>query len=94
MTDKDRTLAQFFQEHEPPSQDARFLAEALARAQKAHQTNTIWLWIGAGSVAASVLALVGPAIGNVFVAMGPVVAPIVVAGTVLLMMRRMLWAHS
>ena len=94
MTDKDELLAQFFQEHEPPSQDARFLAEALARAQKARQTNTIWLWIGAGSVAASVLALVGPAIGNVFVAMGPAVAPVVVAGTVILMMRRVLWARA
>jgi hypothetical protein len=93
MTDKDQILAQFFQEHEPPSVDARFLAEALAAAHKARQTNTIWLWIGAGSVAAAVLALVGPEIGNAFAAMGPAVAPVVVAGTVLLMMRRMLWAR-
>lgn len=93
MTDKDQILAQFFQEHEPPSLDARFLAEALARAHKARQTNTIWLWIGAGSVAAAVLALVGPEIGNAFAAMGPAVAPAVVAGTVLLMLRRMLWAR-
>ena len=93
MTDKDELLAQFFQEHEPPSQDAHFLAEALARAQKARQTNTIWPWIGAGSVAAAVRALVGPEIGNAFVAMGPAVAPVVVAGTVLMMMRRVLWAR-
>ena len=94
MTDKDDLLSQFFDGHEPPAQHARFLAEALMRAQKRRNVNAIGLWLGAGCVTAAVLALTGPAMGNAFGAMGPAIAPAIVAGTVLVMMRRMLWARA
>ena len=94
MTDKDEVLLQFFAEHEPPAQDARFLTEALVRAQARRNVNAIGLWLGAGCVTAAVLALAGPAIGNAFGAMGPAIGPAIVVGTVLVMMRRMLWARA
>ncbi|MFZ2031305.1 MAG: hypothetical protein WAU68_13415 [Vitreimonas sp.] len=94
MTDKDELLSQFFAEHEPPALDAYFLAEALVRAQKRRNVNAIGLWLGAGCVAAAVLALAGPAIGNAFGAMGPAIGPVIIVSTVLLMMRRMLWARA
>ncbi|MBS0385612.1 MAG: hypothetical protein JSS00_09715 [Proteobacteria bacterium] len=94
MTDKHELLSQFFAGHEPPAQDARFLAGTLAAAQKRRNANAVALWLGAGCVTAAVLALAGPEIANVFNAMGPAVAPIVVTGTVLMMARRRLWARA
>jgi hypothetical protein len=95
MTDKkDAILAQFFQEHEPPAQDVRFLAAALTRAQKKIWANEAALWLGGGSVIAVVFGLVGAQIGSVFVAMGPALAPVFIASAVLFMVRRMLWARA
>ena len=93
-TDKDELLTQFFAAHEPPAQDARFLAQALAAAQKRRNVYAFWLWLGAGCVTAAVLALTGPWLARAFDALGPAVAPVVVIGSVLVMTRRMLWARS
>lgn len=94
MTDKDAILAQFFQAHEPPVPDARFVAATLTRTRKTHAVNTAALWLGGGGVVAAVLDLVGPQLGDLFIAMGPAMAPVFVAGTVLFMTRRMLWARA
>jgi hypothetical protein len=94
MTDKDALLAQFFEGHEPPAQDARFVSSTLAKAQRKRHASAVALWAGAGSVIAAVLALVGPQLGSVFMALGPAAAPIAMVGTVLLMTRRMVWARA
>lgn len=93
-THKDELLAQFFAGHEPPAQDARFLAQALAAAQQRRNIYALWLWLGAGCVAAAVLALTGPWLAYAFDALGPAVAPVVVIGSVLMVTRRMLWARA
>jgi len=94
MTVNDELLSQFFAEHEPPAQDPRFLAEALAAARKRRNAYALGLWLGAGCVAAAVLALTGPALANAFNALGPAVAPMIVIGAILTMTRRMLWARA
>ncbi len=93
MTDKDELLAQFFAEHEPSSQDTRFLILALTAAQRRRDANAVWLWLGAGCVIAAVLALAGPTLGRAFDALGPAVGPVIVVATALVMTRRLLWAR-
>jgi len=94
MTDKDAILARFFEQHEPPAHDARFVAVALARAQRKRNAGAVLLWVGAGSLIAMVLAFAGSQIGSAYAVMDPAVAPIAVIATVLFMTRRMLWARA
>ena len=94
MTDKDAILAQFFEQQEPPACDATFVAAALTRAQRKRNASAVLLWVGVGSLIATVLAFAGPQIGNAYSVMGPAVAPMAVVATVLFMTRRMLWARA